>query len=72
LTSVLLTFGKPTSDGGSPIIGYLLYRDEGVSGSPFTLIFNGTSKPEIVSFKVTGLLTGMTYSFKLYSVNKIF
>ena len=40
-----LTFGRPASDGGSPHIGFLLYRDEGIAGSPFTLAFNGSSMP---------------------------
>jgi hypothetical protein len=47
LTSLLLNF-IPGSSGGSSIIGYLLYRDQGVSGSPFTLIYNGTGKPEVI------------------------
>ena len=47
LTSLLLNF-VPGSSGGSPIIGYLLYRDQGVSGSPFTLVYNGTGKPELI------------------------
>jgi hypothetical protein len=42
LTSINLKFVPAAITGGSDIIGYLLYRDEGVSGSPFTLIYNGT------------------------------
>jgi hypothetical protein len=72
LTGGQLRFGKPLSDGGSPIIGYHLYRDEGIAGSPFVLIFNGTSQPELVSHNLTGLQTALTYSFQLYAVNKIF
>jgi len=37
LTTLDLMFQPDTSDnGGSPIIGYLLQRDEGIAGSPFT------------------------------------
>lgn len=71
LTSVLLNF-IPGNSGGSPIIGYILYRDQGVSGSPYTLIYNGTGKPELIQYNVTGLTTGQTYSFKLYSMNIIY
>lgn len=72
LEGFTLTFGKPASDGGAAIVGYLLYRDEGVTGSPFTLIFNGTGQPELVSFEVTGLASALTYSFRLYAANRIF
>jgi hypothetical protein len=58
-----LNFERPVSDGGSPHIGFLLYRDEGIAASPFTLIFNGSSKPEISAFTVTGLQTALTYTF---------
>jgi hypothetical protein len=56
-----LTFGKPSDNGGTNIIGYQLWKDEGIAGSPFTMIFNGTSKPEIVSYNVTGLTADLTY-----------
>jgi len=42
LTSIALKFTPGTSNGGSLITGYLLYRDQGVAGSPFKLIYNGT------------------------------
>lgn len=47
-TSVRLLFTPDADTGESPIIGYLLYRDEGVDGSPYTLYYNGTGKPEII------------------------
>jgi hypothetical protein len=72
LTSVELSFGRPASSGGSSITGYTLYQDEGIASSPFHLIFNGTTRPEIVSFNVSGLQTALTYSFRLYAQNQIF
>jgi len=49
LTTLDLMFQPDTSDnGGSPIIGYLLQRDEGIAGSPFTQIYDGTTRPEII------------------------
>jgi hypothetical protein len=53
LSSILLTFAPDVDDGGSSIIGYLLYRDEGVSGSPFSLVYNGTGRPEVIQFNAT-------------------
>jgi titin len=67
-----LNFGRPTSSGGSPHIGFLLYRDEGISGSPFTLAFNGSSMPQVADYTVTGLQTALTYQFRVYALNKIF
>jgi hypothetical protein len=72
LTSLILSFAEPTTDGGAPIIGYNLYRDQGIAGSPLSLIYNGTSSPEIIEYEVTDLITALTYSFELQAVNKIF
>lgn len=35
LTSIDLEFQAPADDGGSPITGYQLFRDQGITGSPF-------------------------------------
>jgi len=72
LNGFQLSFGRPASAGGSTLIGYLLYRDEGIAGSPYTLIYNGTSRPEVTTFKVDGLETALTYSFQLFSLNTRF
>lgn len=42
LTSIVLKFTPNSNNGGSSVIGYELYRDEGIAGSPYTLIYNGT------------------------------
>lgn len=41
------------SDGGSPVVGYLLYMDEGITGSPYHLVFNGTNAEIIYQSLVT-------------------
>lgn len=46
LTSIGLTFTPNVDDGGSSIIGYELWRDEGIAGSPYSMLYNGTGKPE--------------------------
>ena len=72
LTSINLKFVPDVNNGGSIITGYLLYRDQGVAGSPYSLIYNGTGAPEVIFFNVTDLMTGHYYNFKLYSRNVIF
>ena len=69
---MVLQFGPPASSGGAPHLGYVLYGDEGFTGSPFTMLFNGTVMPEIITFNVTNLQTALNYTFKLYAANKIF
>jgi hypothetical protein len=36
------------------------------------MIHDGTDKPELLRFQAEGLITSLTYTFKLYSMNKIF
>jgi hypothetical protein len=72
LESVELLFTKPDTDGGSRITGYQLWRDEGILGSPFEMIFDGTDRPELLLFNATSLVTSFTYTFKLYTMNTIF
>lgn len=72
ITSVNLKFVPDVDNGGSVITGYLLYRDQGVAGSPFTLVYNGTAMPEIIYFNVTDLMTNHYYNFRLYSMNAIY
>ena len=60
---MVLEFGPPASSGGAPHLGYVLYGDEGFTGSPFTMLFNGTVMPEIITFNVTGLQTALNYTF---------
>ena len=47
-TSILLRFAPGASDGGSDIVGYELWRDEGIMGSHFKIIYDGISRPEII------------------------
>lgn len=72
LTSIGLTFTPDADDGGSSIIGYELWRDEGIAGSPYSMIYNGTGKPEQIQYVAMDLTTGLSYRFKLYSRNAIY
>lgn len=42
LTSVTLKFTAPADNGGSQITGYQLWRDEGIQGSPSSMVYDGT------------------------------
>jgi len=63
ITSITLRFVPGSYNGGNLITGYILYRDQGVGGSPYSMIYNGTSFPEIIFYNVTNLMTGHIYNF---------
>ena len=44
IDSVALHFTPAADTGGSLITGYKLWRDEGMTGSPFSLIYDGTKR----------------------------
>ena len=48
--------------------GYRLYMDDGYNGN-FQMIYDGIGYPNILSYTVTGLVTGLPYNFKLRSYN---
>lgn len=65
--SLYLKFIPDADAGGSVIEGYELYIDQGITGSPFTLIADVAS--EQILYNATDLITGNEYTFKLYSKN---
>jgi Fibronectin type III domain len=52
------------SDGGSPVLGYLLYQLNVTTGGEY-LVYNGSSIPTITSFNSSGLLPGHFYQFRV-------
>lgn len=72
IDSLTLQFIPNLNDGGSSIKGYKLWRDEGLSGSPFNLIYDGTNRPGMINYVDKGLQTSLTYMYRLYSMNTIF
>ena len=65
MTGMRLWFTPDADTGSSDIIGYLLYRDQGVVGSTKTLIYDGTGSPEIIYNDQYNLTTGSDYSYEL-------
>lgn len=71
-TSVTLDWVEEASTGSvaGDIISYLIYIDNGLSGS-YSLLYNGTFRQTVFSFTATGLITGRYYRYKFYSGNYV-
>ncbi|MEM2160317.1 MAG: fibronectin type III domain-containing protein, partial [Candidatus Nitrosotenuis sp.] len=67
-TQVNLSWGAPSNNGGSAIIGYKIEVKKG-SGSYETLVAN--SQSTATSFSHTGLTTGTTYYYRVSAVNSV-
>lgn len=70
LDSITVNWEEPETDGGSPIIGYWLERKETT-----TKRWNRVTRDPIrpmpfgVSYKVTGLIEGSQYLFRVTAIN---
>ena len=71
IDSVSLHFTPDADTGGSLITGYKLWRDEGLSGSPFSLIYDGSKQAQLIDF-TDKVQTSLEYTYRLYSINSIF
>ena len=71
-TSVRADWLEATSTGATAgdILGYLLYMDDGLSGS-YSLVFNGSNIATVQTFLVSSLVTGYEYDFKYKAVNSV-
>jgi titin len=65
---VTLSWTAPASDGGSPVTGYRVYK--GTSPGGETGPVNGSALVTATGYKVTGLVNGTTYYFRVTAVNK--
>lgn len=66
-TSCLVTFEPPKSDGGSPIIGYIIERKQTVTSKWIRL----NSEPiSTLSYKCNDLIDDIEYEFRVYAENK--
>jgi hypothetical protein len=59
-----------TSDNGSPVIGFILYRnDKNIGGT--TLIYNGSLIPTVSSFLDTTVIAGKEYTYTVIAINEV-
>lgn len=58
------------SDGGSPVLGYLLYQLNVTTGGEF-VVYNGSSIPTITSFMSSGLYPGHFYQYRSRALNRV-
>lgn len=56
--------------GGASTVGFKLYRDQGEDGSPVSLIYDGSRRPDVVFYSDReGLTRGKAYRYELEAVN---
>ena len=65
--SVIVTWGGPTSTGGSPVTRYVLQRSTS-SGGPWASVSSSIG-PSVRSYTVTGLVYGTRYYFRVSAFN---
>ena len=66
-TSIAVSWTAPgTSD--LPVSGYTLSMDDGQNGQ-FTKVFIGTNRPDILTYQVGGLTTGLPYQFYVQAMD---
>lgn len=63
-----LTWQPPTTDGGSPVTGYVIERR--MTSSARWVICNKEPVPEL-TYKVTDLMEDSEYEFRISAVNKV-
>jgi len=60
---------NPIADvDGVPVLGYLLYIDDGLNGD-FSLVYDGSFDSHTLNYSAVGLVTGLPYRFKLIAKN---
>lgn len=63
-------FETPSSLAGASAVGFKLYRDQGDEGSPINLLYDGSSRPDVVFYKdSSAIVRGKTYFYQLEAVN---
>jgi predicted phage tail protein len=63
-TFIELTWQAPSSDGGSSIIAYKIYRGDTSGGEAFHTILG-----HVLTYTDIGLINGQTYSYKVSAIN---
>jgi hypothetical protein len=66
--AVALSWSAPSSNGGSPILGYNVYQGTSPGAESATAL-NGVTPINATTYSVSGLTNGTTYYFTVASVN---
>lgn len=69
-TSVTILWDRPSEDGGLALSGFRLYRDDGRTGTPNMLIWDGAENPNVFGFNACDLSPGLDYSFAVSAFNQ--
>ncbi|MCD6111547.1 MAG: fibronectin type III domain-containing protein [Thermoplasmata archaeon] len=64
---VVLTWEAPADDGGSPIIGYKIYRGTSSGNETYLTMVGGNE----TTYNDTGLTNGQTYYYRVSAVNGV-
>lgn len=59
LPYITISWQEPVDNGGAPILGYFV--EASVNGSPFSLIYDGSSDPLVKQTKLVDLVQGARY-----------
>ncbi len=59
-----------TSDGGSSIFGFKLFRNDKINGGQ-TLIYDGSKVPTIATFKDSDVAIENQYTYQVLAINKV-
>ena len=68
LTSITIGWEESPAISGISPSGYLLYSDRGLGGS-LELIYDGSTRPNTLQYKLGNLTTGLSYNFAIKTVN---
>jgi len=64
-----VSWTPPANSGGSQLLGYKLYRNNGANDPINIVLWNGQGQPQVTSFTVTGLSGGLIYKFAATALN---
>lgn len=59
-----------TSDGGSPIFGFKVFRNDKINGGQ-TLVYDGSKVPTIANFHDTKVEIENQYTYQVLAINKV-
>lgn len=67
-TSITIAWTESTAVYSTPITGYKVYGDAGTGGK-FTVLYDGSSIPNVLTHTFGGLTTGLAYQYAITALN---